>query len=210
MPRKLLPIATITAFILALGVQAASANRLSTSESRVRVVWSSLRLIASEVTVECPITLEGSFHSATIRKVVGALVGLVSRASVRGASGAGNCTSGTTTIFQESLPWHIQYGGFGGTLPRLSSVRLLVIGARLRVDPAGALPACNTTGTQANPGVGDILIEPNGLVTGLRTNESAVIPLESGFCPFGSESSYAGLATITRQGSTGNISVRLI
>lgn len=197
-------------FILAIAVQTASANRISANEGRVRVAWSSLRLIAGEATIECPVTLEGSFHSATIRKVAGALVGHVSRASIRGANGAGNCTGGNSSIYQESLPWHIQYLGFTGTLPRMSGVRLWLVGGRIRIDPVGLLPACNADATRENPSVGEILVEPNGLVTGLRSLSEFAIPLESGFCPFGGEARLEGTGTVTRLGSAGNITIRLI
>lgn len=198
----------ISSFIFA--VQTASAGRISASEGRIRLTWTSLRLTAAEATVECPITLEGSFHSSTIRKVQGALVGHVSRASVRGSSGAGNCTNGTATVFQEALPWHIQYLGFTGTLPRPTGIRLWLVGARFRLDPAGILPACNATTTQENPAVGDILTETNGLVTGIRAASESEILLESGFCPSGGSGRFSGTGTVTRLGSTGNISIRLI
>lgn len=207
---KLLFAGLTAAIVLSAAVGSASANRLSVSEPRFRATWTALRLTAAEATIECPVTLEGSFHSATIRKVVGALVGHVSRASVRGSTGAGNCTNGSATIFQESLPWHLQYLGFTGTLPRPTAVRLWLVGARFRVDPSGALPPCNATTTRENPAVGDILTEANGLVTGLRALREFEIPLESGLCPFGGDGRFEGTGSVTRLGSAGNISIRLI
>lgn len=205
---KLLLLGLTAAIVFSAAVGTATANRLSVSEPRFRATWAALRLTAAEAVVSCPVTLEGSFHSATIRKVRNALIGHVSRASIRGSEPP--CTGGTATIFQESLPWHLTYLGFVGTLPRPTAIRVLLVGARFRVDPAGGLPACNATTTTTNPAAGEILTEANGLVTGLRALPEFTIPLESGFCVFGGSGRFEGTGTVTRLGGTGNISIRLI
>src|ERR1700751_1578741 len=112
---RLVLAAVLAASLFGIVVGSASANRLSINETRFRITWA--RLTFNEETAEardiCPVTMEGSFHSGTIRKVVGALIGHITRA------GAGVCTGGGLTILRETLPWHVTYEGFFGTLPRI-------------------------------------------------------------------------------------------
>jgi len=121
--RARLALATLLAVSLfGIIVGNASANRLSINETRFRIVWN--RLTFNEETAEardvCPVTMEGSFHSGTIRKVLGALIGHVTRAA------AGACTGGGLTILRETLPWHVTYEGFFGTLPRITGLLILL------------------------------------------------------------------------------------
>lgn len=199
------------ALLLSAAVSTASGSRLSTNETRFRTVWTNLALESSQATISCPVTLEGSFHSSTIAKVANALIGRVSRASVRGALAAGSCTGGSATINQASLPWHITFKVIKGALPRFEAILVNLIGVRFTVDPlSGFLPACNSTTTIENPAVGDIQVEANGLVTGLRADETAEIPLEGGFCAFGGSGHFSGTGRVSRLGNTTNIRVTLI
>lgn len=193
---------------LAFAAQVASANRLSVSETRFRAVWRDLQFDSNGIIINCPITIEGSFHSATFKKTAGALIGHISRASVFGALGMGACTGGEATIFQESLPWHLVYISFAGTLPRPSSIKVKLVNSRFRVNPLGPLiPACTFTSFEEDPVKGDFLIEPNGLVTGIRADERAEIAGECLGLPI---AHLSRTASLTRLGSTGNISIRLI
>jgi hypothetical protein len=129
----------IASLLLGLAVSSASANRFSVSNTKFRVTWASLSLTdLSLVTVRCPVTLEGSLHSATIRKVAGALIGAVTRGIVKGES----CTGGKATILQESLPWHVTYEGFVGTLPAIEAIILLLRRYALRAEALGVGAAC--------------------------------------------------------------------
>src|SRR6478672_705066 len=115
MPARIaLPVAGMVA-ALALGVaaNAASANKLSVSNRSFRAVWLAIEAGPIDGIVTCRLTVEGSFHSATMSKVVGALVGHVTRAT----AGAGDCTGGTATVNREALPWHVRYRGFEEALP---------------------------------------------------------------------------------------------
>jgi len=131
-------------------VGTASAGRLSTSSRNIRAAWAELGY--SEplfgASARCPVTLEGSLHSSTIAKVAGALVGHVSRGTVNNAA----CTGGRATILQASLPWHIRYGGFSGTLPNITSIVAHVIGASYRGE--GAFGICLFTSSLTQPVVG--------------------------------------------------------
>jgi len=126
--RSKLALAGLAATLLmAFAVNSASANHLSVSSQNFRLVWTALTFFgegtgSTENTIICPVTLEGSFHSSTLAKVIGALIGHVTRATVVGTS----CTGGRATILQETLPWHVTYEGFSGTLPRITAVRLLL------------------------------------------------------------------------------------
>src|SRR5438270_9952949 len=103
--------------MMALAVSSASAAHLSTGNQNFRTVYTSLNFAEPSGffgTISCRVTMEGSFHSATIAKVIGSLIGYVTRAT------AATCTGGGATINQPSLPWHVRYGGFTGTLPSIT------------------------------------------------------------------------------------------
>jgi hypothetical protein len=113
---------------VALAVTSASANRLSASNHRFRLTWSAIRMFPDNETgrpdISCPVTLEGSFHSGTIRKTTGALIGAVTRAIVNGTEPP--CSGGHVTMRQEILPWHVIYESFRGTLPNITSLEIAV------------------------------------------------------------------------------------
>ncbi len=124
---------TIAAALLA-GVTTTSANNLSQSSRTFRGTWAPLEIIDLEVaTVRCSVTVEGSFHSSTIRKVPGSLVGYITRAALS------PCTGGNATFLRDTLPWHLQYEGFEGTLPAITGLQHGIIGFAMAVDPAGEL-----------------------------------------------------------------------
>jgi hypothetical protein len=205
---KLIISALAATLLMSFAVSSASASRLSVSNRNFRAVWSLLTLEAAGAVINCPVTLEGSFHSATLAKRVGALIGHISRASVRG--GLAEClNTGTATI--SALPWHVTYGGFQGTLPRPTGVVLQLIGARFTVDPAGGLPACTATTSTGSPARGIANLEAGGIVTGLTADPSAEIPLSEGFGCALFTGSFSGTGTVKLLGSTTtNIRVTLI
>jgi hypothetical protein len=205
---KLLFVGFTAALVFSMTVASASATRLSISNRNFRATFTPLTLGSTAgVRISCPVTLEGSFHSATINKTLEALIGHVTRASVTTAS----CTGGRATIAQSSLPWHIRYGGFTGTLPRLSGVILRLVGATFTVEDTETGATCTTRTTATQPGVGIVTVEANGLVTGLRADESRFIPLSGEFlCFFAGEGFFSGNARVTLLGSTANIRVTLI
>lgn len=191
------------AIVLMTAVSVASANRLLVSNKEMRIVWRPLTVETIGEAVRCDVTLEAEFHSTTIHKVSPALVGNVTRASVS------NCTEGTATMLTETLPWHVTYKGFEGSLPRPTLVSFSVINASFRVDPPG-LPACLGRTTTTNPATGEFLIEPNGLVTSLAADASAQIPLSGGFGCGLFQGRFLGTARVTNLSGTQNIAIRLI
>jgi hypothetical protein len=199
--------------ILAAAVGTASANNLSVSNQQIRVTWSGLELTNNITTgtVRCPVTLEGSFHSATIRKVSRALIGYISRAAVGLAA---QCTGGRATINQETLPWHLAYDSFRGALPRIEEITLLLIRASFIVTPNEG-NSCRATTTIENPAAGRAIRNTTtGAITGLRADESRAIPLVNApggiFCGLG-EGRFSGLGNVALLGTAATaISVRLI
>jgi hypothetical protein len=133
----------------------ASARVFSIDNMNFRVVWRSLEFIDAGglVTVRCPVTIEGSFHSQTISKVEKALIGHVSRATVAEAS----CSGGRATVHQTSLPWHITYNGFRGILPRINSIRLLLYGPAFQIF--SGFQTCTATTTSIQEARGEAIID---------------------------------------------------
>jgi len=197
---KLLLAGLCATFLLAAAVGTASASRLSVNEQGHRIVWRALELNASAGTnVTCEVTLEGSFHSRTIQKTAGALIGYINRASIA------VCTGGSATAHTESLPWHEQYNSFEGTLPTIRTVRIGLIGARFRIR--NSAETCEAGTTQAEPGFGTIAL--NGLGTATSIEAGGTIRLREGFlCGFAT-GNFTGRGTLTTP-TGGSISVRLI
>ncbi len=199
--------ACAAAALLALAVQGAGANRLSVGSRTYRAVWSSLQMSAAGFgMVRCPVTLEGSFHSSTLAKVTGALVGYVSRATM--VSGA--CTGGTASALRETLPWHVRYDGFSGTLPNVTGVSLRLIRLSAQATVAGL--TCPYGSTEAAPARVTATVG-GGIVTGLRLDETARIPPLPGapfFCTFAGSATLSGTSRFTALGSTASVALTLI
>jgi hypothetical protein len=190
---------------LAFAVSAASARRLAISNQRILAIWS---LITFEVEgvghVDCPLTLENSFHSRTISKVSGQLIGYVTEAIIAGGRRECNET-GTAIINAETLPWHIRYDRFIGALPNITGIRFQVIGMSITLQIAG-LP-CTFRTEAAHPAL--FIWERIGTVASrLRADEVARIPPVPGFC-FG-EKRIKGIAEVFLQDEPGLHSTRIV
>jgi hypothetical protein len=195
--------ALMAAVLLASAVSTASARSLSVSNQNIRATWSSLEFV-SAVTVRCRVTLEGSLHSRTITKRLGTLIGAITRAVVDER----NCTNGTGRPRTETLPWHITYEGFRGTLPNISAVFLLLSRIRFNLIVPGlctgdyGISSDNITG-QANVASGEFttLEAVTGRNTATRHSGTA-------FCP--ASGRFAGQGNIFLLNSTTRIRVTLI
>lgn len=184
---------------VALVASPASAGRFSLSDQTFRARWSSLTFTAGETRVSCAVTIEGSYHSRTIAKVVGSLIGYVNRAVL------GTCTGGRATVLRETLPWHITYDSFRGTLPNITEIRIRMIGASFRIEPGFGF-VCLMRTTALSPITADVLIEAD-LWISFRLG-AGPIGLTGAFCPV--SGSVEGAGTQERAGSTSRITVRLI
>jgi hypothetical protein len=167
----------------------ASARNFSVTNRNIRVVWEALRpleLVSEFGTVKCRVTMEGSFHCATIAKVVEALIGYISRATAdqeHCTDTSGNGILGE--VRQETLPWHIRYVSFIGTLPRVTvRIRLREPGFRLlRVPVFGTClyRAVSVDGIVSGP-LGNEITEGNANVA---AEEGREIRSETFGCPTG-------------------------
>jgi hypothetical protein len=203
---RLLLAGLAAALLLSAAVTSTHARDLSISNQGIRIVWSRVRMgSTSGINVECPLTLEGRFHSSTVHKTIGALVGFVTRGTVV----PGSCTGGRTTINQEALPWHVRYNGFSGTLPTITLVFLRLIGSKFTVESGGS--TCITQSTAANPSGGRAIVGVGGGVTELVADETVRIPLRGAFfCSFVGEAIFEGSARVMLLGNTTIVSIRLI
>lgn len=192
---------------LAAAVGSASANVLELSNTEFRVVWARFESEAAGAVIRCPVTIEGSFHSATIAKVEHALIGHITRAIVDGAEPP--CTSGTVTVLQTTLPWHVQYAGYTGVLMNPRRILLDIVGMSARVDPAGFLPACLLRTTAARPARAWAEREPGDVITGVTLDPAATIPLREGMTCEMAEARLAGTGTVRLLGST-TTTIRLL
>jgi len=206
------------AALLASAIATATARNLSTSEQNVRVTWASLEF-TSEITeaIRCRITLEGSFHARTIAKVARQLIGAVTKAIIahpctNAEAWAHNGTEaeprGTTP---NTLPWHITYEGFSGTLPNITLIFLLLSRARFLVST----PGCQGTYVNSTDNVtGNVVRDPaTGAITTLtpvagRDRITLVTRLGGIFCP--ERGGFVGTAQVTRLASATRITITLI
>jgi len=164
--RRLLAIAVVAAALLASSV--ASANRLALSANTFRIVSGAGERPGDVI---CPLTLEGSFHSNTFFKVPNSLIGYISRAALNEE----RCSGGVARYLQATLPWHIQYSGFAGSLPNITSITTKVIGLGILVT-RGEL-SCLYRTTAATPGVLIWFREiEGGAIRGIRWSEEENIP----------------------------------
>lgn len=203
--RKCFFIGLTAALLVVVAVTTASANRLSNNVTRRRLVWTPVTGSSTSGTViRCNVTMEEVFHSATIAKVRGALIGLVTGATFNA------CVGTNITVLAATLPWHVRYRGFTGTLPRLTGFQDAVIGLSVRLQPTGSI-ACLARSTVENPWVRTTIVEAGGRVTGVQLDPTATIPLEGFFCGFGGEMTFSGTGTAARSGTTvQDVTIRLI
>jgi len=112
---------------LAALVGTSTATRLSSSSQTFRAGFARWNYTGPFGTTECALTLEGSLHSRTIAKTIGSLIGLITR-SIFGA-----CVRGSATILTATLPWHVRYQAFTGTLPNITSLLTDIAGMSFQI-----------------------------------------------------------------------------
>jgi len=197
------------AAVLATGA-CASAQRLSIGGRTIRVTWAHLELFdeitgGEGSTMRCPVTLEGSFHSATIRKTRGALIGHVTRASIP----SGHCTNGNATVLIETLPWHLTYEGFEGALPTISRLLFLLTGLSVQTN-LGGLNCLWQTEVNQNLTLYASLTASGTITTIEIAANSFPVSGEMGFCSFFRIGVLPSISRVTQLGSATFVSVRLI
>lgn len=198
--RVLLAVAAATV-LLGVGVGTASARRLRVSSQTFRIAFARIR-IESEVIPfnNCPITMEGSFHSESIVKVAAALVGYITRAQL------GPCESGHVTILRETLPWHLRYTSFSGTLPSIGRVTLDIIEFAIFTRNTETGVSCLLRTTAANPLRLSLAREAGGAISEAEL-DGRRIPTS---CVFETNNVIARLGAVTVPGSTTRVTLTLI
>ena len=196
--KTLIAIVGATVFLCALA-SAATARNLSINNQNLRASWREARFSGAFGNTVCPLTIEGSFHTRTLAKVLGTLTGFVTRAIV------GACSTGSATLLTETLPWHSRYQGFTGTLPRISTLTAHVIDVAMRVREPGGI-FCLSRSTATEP----VIITANReVVTGALTNAEIAGAIRTD-C-FGAVGTFASdRGPVSQLGSTTRLTVTLI
>jgi hypothetical protein len=206
---KLILAAAVAAAVLGAIVSTTSANRIALTERAFRATWNKIGFIGF-ITLECHLTIEGSFHSRTGSKIAENLVGYITRSIVAETQ----CTGGRARILTEALPWHIRYGGFTGTLPIITSLTIRIIDSHFLI-PLGAPigGACLYASTAASP-IRDIVNRntTTGVAESITVEEASQIPLASGTEFTCGNSARLGGTTnsLTQPASTIKITVTLV
>jgi len=194
---------------MAVAVGSVSARNFRLSSQTSRVTWGPLRFFGEggvEAEMRCPLTLEGTFHATTIAKVARTLIGFITRA--RSGTSTTGCTRGSVTILQETLPWHLTYERFSGTLPRITRIRLLLRGISFRVDPGIGI-ACRYGHPEENA-AGEINLGASGEANSISADNTIRL---RGFGEFGCppEGGFEGTSnSLTVLSATTRITVTLI
>jgi hypothetical protein len=210
-------VALVAALALAAAVGTASAARLEISNQAIRTVWREVRATALGLEITCPVTVEGSFHSRTISKIRNALVGYITRAignhPCRG-SGEIYILNATeileVTATTNSLPWHIRYDSFTGTLPNIRSVRLQFVGASSLVEIRGFGLKCLYLSTVESPLLATAGLGEEGTITEVNF-ERATIPVKAGQSPLcAASATIEGTGQLTLLGNENAVTIRLV
>ncbi len=198
------------ALFLSFTVTSASANRLSLSNQNFRITFAELKFF--DVPVEpgretkCPVTLEGSFHSRTLLKIVGELIGFVTRARV---NEAGCRPEGDFATFLEaSLPWHVTYQGFTGRLPAITRIRVLF--ANVAYESRFPFLRCLFEENGLESISGEFIREAGGAITNFEFDHSTTIAFFRGeiVCP--EHAGLEGTGPVVLLGLTTRITLTLI
>jgi hypothetical protein len=210
----------LAAAALASALTTASARNLSLSNQNFRIVWTPLTITEDGIfNIRCNVTLEGSFHYRTIVKTLGSLIGFITRAEVDRAT----CRTNTsfrvdmatwngrelilTAATANTLPWHVTYEGFNGTLPTITGVRILLRSIRFTLE----VPVTGCLGIYGEPNANIMgTVNVSGGVVTTITPGTERIPVNGNPAACPPRSGLAGNGVVTLLGSTARITVTLI
>jgi hypothetical protein len=161
---KLFAATAAAAVLLAALVGSSPAGRLSISNPRWRATYANLHINFPGGTYSCLLTLEGSFHSRTMSKTTGALVGHVITAQAVDTG----CVGIRWTVLRETLPWHVRYAAFTGTLPSISSLAYSVTGFAFVIQES--FLRCLFRSTEESPVYLTFRREAGGALTSVALN----------------------------------------
>jgi len=120
--KLLLVVVGATALLVTL-VATASARNLEDSSQTTRASWTRMNFSGGFGTVECEVRLTSSYHTRTMTKTINSLIGYLYEGEVT------RCSRGSATVNRASLPWHIRYRSFTGTLPNITSIEGFDLGS---------------------------------------------------------------------------------
>jgi len=176
-------------------VSSASARSIAGNTTRL-TAFSSLRFEGAFGSSDCVITLSSSLHSRTITKSPGTLIGYIDDARL------GACSSISATILRETLPWHVRYRSFSGTLPNITRISTDVIGFAVKTRIVAE--SCLLRSEVNEPVIGDYTVV-GGSITDVTIRGS--IRTDPGCFGVRLRVNSAG-GTVT--GEAGTVTVRLI
>lgn len=209
---KLVLAALAAIMLLSLAVSAAVAGRLRTGERNFSLIWESNQntktnftwIDALEVPITCPLTLEGSFLERTIAKTTGVNIGSINQASL------GACGPGNATILRETLPWAMQYVGFTGRLPEISTISISILGMSVLLEPGAMGYRCLFRTSATEPFVGRFeRIEPTATAN-IRADETRRIRLSGTLCELVTPATTRGLGLLRKNVLGGEVRLSLI
>jgi hypothetical protein len=193
--------------LMGLATSTASANRLSVGNTKFRITWGTLFIVNDpNFHSRCPITLEGSFHSATIRKVARALIGSVTRGIVKNDS----CPEGHFTVLQEKLPWHLTFEAFTGTLPTILGFEALLSRYSFQVEYGLSITCLYHDRGSLEENIEMQVLRVGGVITTVTPNEKQQGEFVSGSIGCPRESGITGVGQAFLLGNTTRIALTLI
>jgi hypothetical protein len=189
--RKVVAAALVAVAVIGTLASSASARNLSWSSTTFRVVWRPLILAgAGGLEVRCDVTFEGSFHERTFAKMAASLIGYIASVSVDRATCVGGnlyalngreTLNGTTV--DNTLPWHIRYRSFLGSLPDITHIVVDVLGLSFLAEALSM--RCLYRSEVSRPARFRIERSGSGRILRWIADETVEIPKVSGdaFCP---------------------------
>jgi len=198
---KLCLTALMAAALFATAVGTASARNLSISNSNIRANFRPLIFFNGSNRLSCNVTIEGSFHYRTIVKSINALLGYITRVDVDevNCAGTGLLEGATASANRETLPWHVTYLGFRGTLPLFERV---LLGLHVDFNLNTGVGVCRYAGTAQGSFV--------RAVSELEADRTVAIPKSAGsfLCP--ASGNFEGRTRVTLLGTATAVTVTLI
>jgi len=131
--------------VAAMCVPTASARQFNLSERDIRATFPTFEITGPIGSVRCPLTLEIRMHERRITKLVELLIGEVTAAAL------GVCPAGRAGIQVESLPWHVRYASFAGTLPNITSFTTKIVGMEWNITEPTFMLRCLIRTTAGEP-----------------------------------------------------------
>jgi hypothetical protein len=205
------------ALALAAVVGSATARRIELSEQRFLLLFREWKVsVPSEPSpvVICEVNAEGSFHSRTISKVSGLLIGYITEARVHscivneGWALNGTEVQGGRTL-ANTLPWHMLYLDFTGMLPSFTGIKIQLNNGGMLGSVLGLICLYESTAAAGIRGTFEIV--PNGTrkqISRFTLAGNEINRKENLFCP--ATARMTGTATVGTQTEWRLIFVELV